>query len=381
MKNMNINETVEYVFVDESGDTNLPSEDCEDSYYVICGLIVPGRNLDIIKKHAQTIVDKHAPGGELKSSQVGSNSNRRLKIIKDIAQFNFSPYCLVINKSRIFKDSGLKWKQSSYKFLHNMFYSRIRKSHYGIEVLSDRYGRSEFMLSFQEYMRKRSSLFDNFSFSPSTEEPLLQIADVIGGTIRRVFEGKDHISLIEALGYPSLPIEEWPPQSSSLGKKHNLPPKEHDKVVLLLAIAKAREFVEKYITSKEQIDRIKAETIRYLLNRFNVDPTEYVYRYEIIQHLNLVHNMKISPEFLSSDILATARDEGVLIASTSTGVKIPFNSSDLHDWINRANSQIVPYLKRLEIARTTILIASHNEFDIVNPVEYPNLTEYLKKSV
>lgn len=373
-------EEIEYVFVDESGDNILPPDgDDTTAYYVICGLLVPEHNLDEAQQKASEIVQKHAPGGELKSSQIGNKTNRRQKIINDISEFNFSPFCLAINKNRIWKDSGLKWKPSSYKFLHNMFYTKIKKAHTGINVLADRYGRSEFMLSFQDYILDRSSLFDKFDFAPSPEVPLLQIADVIGGTVRRVFEGVDDISLLETLGYPSLPIEVWPPQSSGITSEAEPAENKHDKVVLTLALSKAREFVEKYISSEEQIDKIKAESIRYLLYRFNLDPTEYVYRNEISQHINSVLKVRTTPEFISTDILAIARDDGVLIASTNTGVKIPFRASDLHDWIERANSQIVPYLTRVETARNTILIASHNQYDIVAATAYPELADYIKK--
>ena len=349
------------------------------SYYVICGLLIPDSKIEEATEMAATIVQKHAPGGELKSSQIGNNTGRREKILFDVAKYNFSPYCLVINKSRIWKDSGLRWKPSSYKFLHKLFYGRLKKAHIGIQVLADQYGRSEFMLSFQEYIKNESSLFDTFNFSPSPEVPLLQIADVVAGSVRRVFENLEAETMLEILGYPSIPIEEWPPLSERAPLRDTLPSTDYDRTILSLALSKSLEFVEQYLCSDDERDLILAEAIRYLLFRFNTNPTEYVYRAEIIRHIADSTGNIISETYLSTYVLAVARDYGVLIASTGTGVKIPSGVSDLQDWIDRTNSQVVPYLKRIESARNAILMASHNQHDIVASASYPDLAQYIKR--
>jgi hypothetical protein len=77
-------------------------------------------------------------------------------------------------------------------------------------------------------------------------------------------------------------------------------------------------------------------------------------------------------------VLAPARDAGVILASTDEGVKIPFRVKDLRDWIGRANGQVVPYLQRIEEARNKLLIASHNDYDIIDPELFPDLAKYLR---
>lgn len=371
--------SVENVFVDEAGATDLPSiGDTAPDYYVICGVLLANYNLGKAKKTAAQIVRKHAGTGELKSKKIGSNITRRKKVLTDIVKSDFPFYCLVINKERIWKDSGLRWRPSFYKFLHQMFYSQIRRAFFGIQVMADQYGRSEFMESFRKYIKNRASLFDSFNFAPSREVPLLQIADILAGSLRRVFLNEDPADILDLLGYPSVPIEEWPPMSSSLFKEWNNRSRDTNQLVASLALKSVRNFVENKIGSTDARLGLQAETIRYLLSRFNQNPEEYVHRAELIEHLHQQTGIMLNEQVLSSTILAVARDEGVFLSSTDKGVKIPYCEQDITDWIDRVNSQIVPYLRRIEDARRDLLIASHNQYDIVDPKVYPELSRYLK---
>lgn len=369
---------IEYAFVDEAGGTELPPTDQESpDYYVICGILQGDHSLSEAKSAALRIVRNHVGSGELKSSNIGSDTSRRKRILVDIAQGDFPFYCLVVDKIRIWKDSGLRWRSSFYKFLHRMFYTRIRRTSFGINVIAHQYGSSEFMESFKRYIEDRNSLFDRFNFVSSSDEPLLQIADMLAGTVRRVFLGQESVDLLSILGYPSVPIEEWPPMSSSIREADINGVNEFDNLVPRLALDSARRFVEEYIGSSDQEKHIQAQAIRYLLYRFNQNPEDYVYRAEIIQHLNQQTGISLSEQVLSSTVLAAARDEGVFLSSTDKGVKIPHRAQDIRDWIDRVNSQVVPYLRRIEDARRQMLIASLNRYDIIDPEAYPELFRYL----
>lgn len=368
----------EYAFVDEAGGTELPPTDQESlDYYVICGILQGDHRLSEAKSNAFRIVRSHVGSGELKSSNIGSNKSRRKTILMDIAQGNFPFYCLVVDKIRIWKDSGLRWRSSFYKFLHKMFYTRIRRTSFGIKVVADQYGSSEFMESFKRYIEDRNSLFDRFNFASSSDEPLLQIADMIAGTVRRVFLGQESPDLLNILGYPSIPIEEWPPMSSSIREADINGANEFGELVPRLALDSARRFVEEYIGSADQEKHMQAQAIRYLLYRFNQNPEDYVYRAEIIEHLEQETGFTLSEQVLSSTVLAAARDDDVFLSSTDKGVKIPYRTQDIRDWIDRVNSQVVPYLRRIEDARRQILIASKNQYDIIDSDAYPELFRYL----
>lgn len=369
--------SVERVFVDESGGTNLPFEgQSPRDYYVIAGILFPEAEFPRYSDAAKSIVRNHARDGELKSSSLGSNVARRERVLRDIAENQFPFYCLVVNKARIWRDSGLRWRPSFYKFLHRMFYSQIKGAFVGIQALADQYGRSEFMDSFKSYMEEQATLFDRFEFAPSSDVPLLQIADVVAGSVRRVYMHEDPFELLSILGYPSAPIEEWPP-TASWDEDTDLAT-EFDEAITGIALRAAREYVETHLVSTDEDDLLRAYALRYLLFRFHQNPEEYVLRAEVVAYLQQAIGVSIAEQTLSIKIFADARDKGVIVASTDKGVKIPFGARDLHAWMSRTESQVAPYLRRVEAARRCILIASNNQHDIVDPASFPELSKYLR---
>lgn len=78
-----------------------------------------------------------------------------------------------------------------------------RSSLSGVCVIVDKHGLSEYMVEFKKHFLShyRSGLFEqaDFVFASSKDQPLLQIADMIAGSVRRVYEGDDPVDLIEPL--------------------------------------------------------------------------------------------------------------------------------------------------------------------------------------
>jgi hypothetical protein len=366
---------IERVFVDESGGTELSSVANIPDFYVITGIYFPEADLPRYAAIAESVVKKYAGTGELKSSNLGSNTARRSSVLKDIAHNRFPIYCLVINKERIYRDSGLRFRPSFYKFLHNMFYRQISGTFLGIRVQADQYGRSAFMESFKQYIDDFGTLFNSFDFAPSSEIPLLQLADVIAGSVRRVYLQDDSFDLLKILGYPSLPIEEWPP--ARLKGELPDPNAAFDISITAIALEAARKYVEEHVSSDIEDDRIRAQAIRYLLFRFEQNPDDYIRRSEITAHITTTAGIRISEQTLSTKVFADARDSDVIVVSTDKGVKIPYGAADLQAWMARAESQVAPYLRRVEAVRQRILLASHNQHDIADPTVFPELSRYL----
>ena len=369
-------ENLQLVYIDESGNTVIPGNSDED-FYVITAISIPASKIEAQRNDAKKIVNKHAGSGELKSKSIGNNFNRRRQILTDIKKGQFSHYSLVVDKQRIWKESGLQYRPVFYKYLHKIFYSRINRSLLNIEITTDNYGSTEFMESFIKYVNGKGSLFDSINFVPSPAEPLLQISDVIAGTIRRIYLGQDSQELFDLLDFPIAPIEEWPPADKKFYDFiEESPYKEFDSLIRKIALNSARKYIQENAgnTDKEIIQIV--ETIRFLLIKFHDDPHEYVFRDQIIRFLK-TRDINISERLLSTKVLAKARDEGVLVTGTEKGVKIPFDSTDLFNWVSRVNSQVVPYLNRLKRARIDLLVASHSEYNIVEESNFPELFRYL----
>jgi hypothetical protein len=133
--------------------------------------------------------------------------------------------------------------------------------------------------------------------------------------------------------------------------------------------------INKHIDDNDNDDlRCLAEAARYLISRYYRDPTEYVVKSEIMDHLK-----SYGYKFNSREILSKLRKHELIISSTEHGVKIPYDAGDIHKWVDRVNSQIVPYLKKFEKARNEMLVASSNKYDIIDPKQFPELLSYISK--
>jgi len=369
--------TEQYIFVDESGDTNLSDVPGENhDYYVITGVIIPASDLTSATTCAQEIVERHAGDGELKSSNIGGRSSRRQQILEEMAVAKFQYYCLVVDKNRIWRDSGLRWKPSFYKFLHRMFYSRIKGAFLEMTIIADDYGRSEFKQSFRKYILELGSLFETFEFKDSRSSPFLQLADVVAGTVRRAYSENDPPEILAKLGCQYPIIEEWPPKEA--WGRETPENSQYDEAIRGISLRNIREYVESNLASDEEDAQLRAHAFRYLLARFDLEPEQYVKRAEIVSHIADVLCVNLSEQMLTTKIFADARDNGVILSSTDAGIKIPYNAKDLSDWMQRVESQVAPYLRRVEDARRTILLASNQKYDIAAAAHFPALCKYLK---
>jgi hypothetical protein len=367
---------VRNLYLDESGSTEVLETTASQDFYVLCCLIIDSEKIEIARDAARQIVSKHAGNGELKSSNIGSNLERRARILADVAD-RFPFYALSVDKERIWKDSGLRFRPVFYKFLHRMVYNRLKKTFTQIDIVADQYGNTDFMQSFRDYIEEKTNIFEKFEFAKACDVPLLQIADVIGGTIRRAFQGEDSPEILRQILSNDSLLETWPPEATPTFVEHGRATSECDEPIRIIALNNARKYVEEHLTSEEVVDQLKAEGIRYLLYKYYEDPEQYVYRDEIVGHLNSVTREPVGKQFLSTEILGDARDEHVIIVSTDNGMKLPNCADDLYKWTQRAQSQIMPYLRRLEDARNNILLAS--SFDIVPEGRFSELNSVLEK--
>lgn len=368
---------MKHVYVDESGSPHLAEEgQGSNDHYVICAIVVEEEHLNTKITSSRGIVNSHAGAGELKSSNIGSASNRRRQILIDVFEEEINAFCLVVDKKRIWKDSGLRFKPSCYKFLHKLFYRRLKSSSLEISVYADEYGRSEYMESFERYISSETSLLEKFCFVGSHETPLIQIADVIAGSIRRIYDGIDDKSLIPDQGLNRLVIEEWPPKEAIQDQLEIS--QDVDLAIRSIALRNARVYVEKMMLSDEPENNLRADAIRYLLWRFEMNPDEYIHRQEIVDYLYESSGATLNPSQLTSRVFADARDSDVIIASSDGGVKIPYSAVDLRRWMERTESQVAPYLRRAGKARNTILIASDSRHDIASESAFPELSRYLR---
>jgi hypothetical protein len=375
-----------HVFADESGDPNLELDKAGVStYFVVTAVIVDSSVLEEEQNRLQNIIDRYFPGGELKSSKIGGNIARRIRILTELSDIKFKHYSQVIDKSQIYYDSGLAFRRSFIKYINRAIYGHLFEAFTDIHLVADEHGKSDFMKGFAAYLRKRlpPRLFETatFEFADSKKHPFLQVADVIAGTISRAYLEKDPISVLESIRSNTIIIDEWPPRIPGPSRIDNLDElKKLDYLVRNYAYSYASDFVQTNSSSRTTDIQAQVAAVRYLLYHFRtIDPEEYVTTRLIRDHLKEL-GFPMSERALRSSVIGKLREEGVIIASSPFGIKIPYSVKEIRDFVARVNSQVTPYIGRLSKCRKQFLLATEGRLDIVSKQEFPELHSYIEKS-
>ncbi len=375
--------TARYVFVDESGDPEIDiTKQGVSEYFVLSAVIVDQNKLQAQVARCRSIIDRYFPKGQIKSSKIGGNLSRRRQILDEVSELSFKHYSQVIDKSLILTESGLRFRRSFVKFINRILYENLLESFSDIRVIADQHGTSEFMLSFADYLRRRlpQRLFERstFDFVNSDDYPFIQVADLIAGTINRCYAGVDPMDVLEPLRMHTIIIDEWPPRfPEPLGYEQLEDLKRFDYLVRQHAIEKANGFIEELSLSEDTYEHARVAAVRYLLYHFrSINPEEYLPTIRVRDHLaNLGFYM--SERTVRQNVIAKLRDHSVFIASGPKGIKLPYSVTDLRSFVTTVNSQVVPYLHRLELCRRHFLMVTNGDLDIVDPQEFPDLAKYV----
>lgn len=380
MKN---SQPVQYAYVDESGDPYLDlTKEGSSKYYVVTAILVDGTHKKQLVADIDQIRSQFFGDGEMKSSGVGGSVDRRRDILLKLVNAGVKFYSFVADKSQIDQASGLQYKKSFIKYLHGRLYKRLYRTFTSLHVLADEHGRTEFMESFKSYLQSKyqKELFDHedFTFVSSEKHPLVQAADIIGGTLLRVYSGKDDAKLLDLLSESAIIIERWPPSNEYTDVLTGLDQDERfNHLVAQQSIMLAREFIRDNLNSDNQDTESQVETLRYLLYRYELNPSLYIHAQRILDHVNSYRAEKASIQSFRMMVIARLRSRGVIIASSNKGYKIPNTTTDIGDFVSLVQGQVLPYLRRLDKAREHLLLASQGEYDIVKAEQYPQLLRCL----
>jgi hypothetical protein len=385
---MSSNSHLQHAFIDEHGDPSLDvHKEGVSNLFIVSAVIVDDISIKELEICADEIRKRHFQSGEMKSSKVGKNDDRRIRILKDIAKLNFHFYSLVVDKKEIWKDSGLRHKKSFLKFINGQLYKKLYRTFPDLRAVADEHGHSEFMVSFEAYIKKNHipDLFyrAEFNFESSQKQPLIQLADFISGTIARVYDHDKKSDLtekfIQIIKDQALLIEEWPPKFEAFKDEiKRSSDTDSDRTVREQSLIQAKLFLERNGDSLDFERNLQVSLLKFLLFQYKfINSENYITTNTLLAHLHESNFGDISEHTLRSKIIAPLRDDGVIIASSTKGYKIPVSMSDITDFVNRTNGIILPMLNRLNTARNQILMASKNNIDIVEQQQFKKLKSFL----
>ncbi|MFE1815754.1 DUF3800 domain-containing protein [Metapseudomonas otitidis] len=363
-----------FAFVDESGNHDLDTTKSGSSgYFVVCSVLVTEKNLPRARELAEVIRSRNFQTGEIKSSNLKvKDSERRQRILLELAGLPIKLFFTVVDKSRVYLDGGLKFKKSFIKYVNGLLYQRLYSHCENLHMTVDEHGGLEFQAGLKSYVEARyvDDLFRDEAFQTknSKDDVLIQVADFFAGSIAQIYEGKAPDDVKEAyksiLRDITLGLIEWPPKYQSL-----LSPVDAtayaDHRVHQAAIKQADKFTERVSAHPDEDQRLQLCILDYLRFRSEFVSDEYVSTAEIADHLADRGFGDLGEQRIRSSGIAKLRDADVIIASCQKGYKFPKTRADINDFLELAASQVLPLLDRVKKARDVYKISSVGEHDIL----------------
>lgn len=380
-----------WAFIDESGQPNLDtSQSNVGEYYVLSAVLVSDQNLSAVREHAERVRKKYRQTGELKSSAIDHDDSRRVQILRELAEADFTYFLVVVNKTRIDGESGLRFKRSFVKYFYGVLWGRLLRAHEHVVIRADKVGRSEYLTTFEPYVEKRKmrDLFDPrepVEFVDSKDEVLVQVADMIAGTHRLVLESKLPTELanssLEVLTPRRAAIREWGRLGTALLESDvEHAPSPLDGAIRRTALRSAERFLHEHVEAVGNDEALAAqlEVVNIFLEHDGYgDPGTYLFAEDILRSLEGA-GISITKEQLQRSIMPALRDAGVFIVSSEQGYKLPDCVTDVDRHVVRTENQVRPRLARLRELRTGLLLGTENAFDAVASEQHEFLRTLLR---
>lgn len=373
-----------FAFVDEYGDpslrTGVPGT---QSHFVIAAVMVEPAEHKQLDAAIEQVRERHFQAGEIKSSKVGGNWNRRMKILDDILKLRFGFHLVVIHKDRVHRDSGLQFKRSFLKYIHGALYRRLFQAIPDLRVIADEHGSREFMEGFQAYVRRKHipNLFHDADiwFENSKAQPVIQLSDFLAGSIGHSLRPEAAVpfaEILRVLNAHLITFVEWPPVARPFYTSAKNKDKALDDLVREYSLTRAATFISENAGSEDFAIQSQVEILRHLHFHCQfIDEHGYISTRRLLSLVKSISGAKVSEQFFRSQVIAELRDEGILIASSPLGYKIPVTVNDMHRFVEQANHTISPLISRLNRARDSLMVASNGRLDIL---EAPELSHLLR---
>lgn len=370
-------------FADEFGNNSFDF-DTQGSHFIIASVIMNEDELNEIQQQLEEIRKKFFQTGEIKSSKIKNNHNRRILILRELKNINFSVYAVVIDKRKLYGE-GFKYKQSFYKYLNGILYKELYRTFPQLELKVDEHGGNDFMRSFKKYVEKNHirNLFagSDFHIHKSHNDLGVQLADMMAGTLGYIFDelkkSDKSNDFAELINDKLISLNQFPKEYNTKDFNEKDTFSEYDETIATLSLNRAFDFIDKTTgNNQDNRDRINFLKLLLLYHQSN-HPRKYTTSAEFVKHLSVNRDKSLSKEQFSSNIIGHLRDKGVLIASSRDGYKIPTSASDMKKFINHGKSIVLPVLRRIEECRNAILLATTNRYDILDDPDYRKLKDII----
>jgi hypothetical protein len=189
-----INKNKTLVFIDDSGDPGFKLGKGSSDFFIISAVIFD----DTLEAEKTALAIKtlrrelgFSDKVEFKFNK--SNKNVRIKFLEIIKDFDFKVRSIVFEKRLLISEELRNHKNSFYSYAIKMLLDHNGGSILNASIKLDGSGDRIFKRSFTSYLRKNLNdsdrkVVDSLRFVDSKENVLIQLVDMIAGTVRRSYD-------------------------------------------------------------------------------------------------------------------------------------------------------------------------------------------------
>ena len=273
------------------------------------------------------------------------------------------------------------YRKSFIKYLHQRLYNVLYSTYPKLRIIEDQIGSSEFQSSFKAYVREHHplNLFNEYEFDyvDSRDELLVQLADIIGGSLSKSFTETDAPNYMEMLRGKIINIIEFPDTKEPYWGSASTESRQYDQEIYNLAVHRARSFISEHEKEKEGEKHLQVAILQYLLFYVqNVSAQAFVSSHQLLNVLEEYADTRIRLNYLYRRIIAPLRDAGVILASSSQVYKIPVSVEDITTYINQTHTVVSPMLHRICICRNLIKQQTNNDLDVLDDPAFLKYKNY-----
>jgi hypothetical protein len=341
-----------YIYGDEFGTSsmNLQAQN-EVSHFVYSAIVVSESNLNKAYEVRNYISKNFFQGQKIRSkSRAVKKIDKRLKALQYLSNnLDFKIYTVVVDKSKI-ESEGLQIKEVFYKYFQKIFASNIISDYQLFEIYVDELISEQYKQEMYSYLNKHlsiQSLFSNYKMVDDKDEVLVQLADLVAGSLGRVFAHSHYIKeasdIIDALIGKMTPPEYFPYryQIPSASKSVNSPSGLVTRFVINDVVA--------YINQNSKSDP-KVDLLKFLYFCFRINPNQLVDVHSIQSSLSRLHK-NITVEQIRT-LIRDLRYDGILVVTAAgrSGYKLAKDESDISAYFNHYLNYVKPMLRKMEVA-------------------------------
>ncbi|AZJ31528.1 DUF3800 domain-containing protein [Tenacibaculum mesophilum] len=241
-------------YIDESGDKSIHFEkEGVSTFFIVSAIIIDESLVDNVRNQFLKIHKDFTQAPEIKSNaKAFQKGDKRIKFLKEIIKLNFRIYSVIVDKRKIYEDSGLQFRDSFYKYTNNLLDKELYDYYPHLELISDQHGSEKFMNGFIKYVKenhRQTEFFRNpeFRFCDSKDEPLIQLADFVAGSIAKCYE-PDKINsqspeILNILDKHILHLREWPETPPKFYKEIKKEEEKYNKKLVVFIFSRIIQFL------------------------------------------------------------------------------------------------------------------------------------------